>query len=94
MADRAIAAGFDMATEPLLRIFFYLPFQHHEDPASQARSLALFSLHRDLTGDGDQLRYAEGHAADIARFGRFPHRNAVLGRESTEAERAYLVNSV
>ena len=90
MADRAIAAGFDMATEPLLRMFFYLPFQHHEDPASQARSLELFTRHRDLTGDGEQLRYAQGHAAEIARFGRFPHRNAVLGREATEAERAYL----
>jgi len=90
MADRAIGAGFDMATEPALRIFFYLPFQHHEDPASQARSLVLFTRHRDLTGDGGQLRYAEGHAAEIACFGRFPHRNTVLGRESTEAERAYL----
>jgi len=90
MADRAIAAGFDMATEPMLRMFFYLPFQHHEDAASQARSVALFTRHRDLTGDGEPLRYAQGHAAEIARFGRFPHRNAVLGRDSTEAECDYL----
>ena len=90
MADRAIAAGFDMATEPMLRMFFYLPFQHHEDAASQAHSVALFTRHRDLTGDGEPLRYAQGHAAEIARFGRFPHRNAVLGRDSTEAECDYL----
>ena len=90
MAERAIAARFDMATEPLLRMFFYLPLQHHEDAASQARSVALFTRHRDLTGDSGSLRYAEGHAAEIARFGRFPHRNAVLGRETTAEERAYL----
>jgi uncharacterized protein (DUF924 family) len=90
MAERAIAAGFDMATEPLLRMFFYLPFQHHEDPASQARSIALFTRHRDLTSDGEPLRYAEGHAAEIACFGRFPHRNTVLGRETTPEEHAYL----
>jgi uncharacterized protein (DUF924 family) len=90
MADRAMAAGFDMAAEPELRMFFYLPFQHHENSISQARSIELFMRHRDLTGDGEPLRYAEGHAAEIARFGRFPHRNAVLGRESTEEERTYL----
>jgi uncharacterized protein (DUF924 family) len=92
MAERAIAAGFDMATEPLLRMFFYLPFQHHEDAVSQARSVEFFTLHRDLTGDREALRYAEGHAAEIARFGRFPRRNAVLGRKSTAEEHAYLAD--
>lgn len=90
MAERAMAAGFDMATEPRLRMFFYLPFQHHEDPASQARSIELFTRHRDLTGDSESLRWAERHAAEIARFGRFPHRNAVLGRETGAEERDYL----
>jgi uncharacterized protein (DUF924 family) len=90
VAERAIAAGFDMATEPPLRMFFYLPFQHHEDPASQARSVELFTRHRDLTGDSESLRWAVGHAAEIARFGRFPYRNLVLGRESTAEERDYL----
>jgi uncharacterized protein (DUF924 family) len=90
MASRALAAGFDLVTEPRLRIFFYTPFQHHEDAASQARSVELFTRHRDLTGDGEPLRYATEHAALIARFGRFPHRNAVLGRESTAEEQAYL----
>jgi uncharacterized protein (DUF924 family) len=91
MAGRAIAAGFDMATEPRLRIFFYLPFQHHEDSASQARSVELFTRHRDLTGDGESLRWAEGHAAEIARFGRLLHRNTVLGRETTAEEQAWLM---
>jgi uncharacterized protein (DUF924 family) len=94
MAERALAAGFDMATEPLLRMFFYLPFQHHEDAASQARSIALFTRHRDLTGDAEGLRYASEHAKLMARFGRFPHRNAVLGRELTLEERDYLAKAV
>jgi uncharacterized protein (DUF924 family) len=89
MTARAIAAGFDRAIEPQLRMFFYLPLQHHEDATSQARSVELFSRLRDLTGDGEPLRYAEEHAALIARFGRFPHRNAVLGRESTAEECRY-----
>jgi uncharacterized protein (DUF924 family) len=90
MANRALAAGFDLMTEPALRMFFYLPFEHHEDAASQARSIELFTRHRDLTGDSESLRYAREHAALIARFGRFPYRNAVLGRESTAEELAYL----
>jgi uncharacterized protein (DUF924 family) len=94
MAERALAAGFDMVTEPLLRMFFYLPFQHHEDAVSQARSIELFTRHRDLTGDGEPLRYASGHAELIACFGRFPHRNAVLGRVSTQDECEYLAKAV
>jgi uncharacterized protein (DUF924 family) len=94
MAERAIAAGFDMATEPLLRMFFYLPFQHHEDAVSQARSIAFFTRHRDLTGDAESLRYAIGHADMLARFGRFPHRNAVLARAPTQDERDYLAKAL
>lgn len=93
MADRALAAGFDMAAEPQLRMFFYMPFQHHEDPASQARSIGLFTRHRELTGDAEGLRYASEHARLIDRFGRFPHRNAVLGRESTQDERDHLAKA-
>ena len=92
MAGRALAAGFDMATEPQLRMFFYLPFQHHEDAASQARSIALFTRHRELIDDTEGLRYASEHARLIARFGCFPHRNAVLGRVSTPDECEYLTN--
>ena len=93
MAGSALAAGFDMAVEPLLRMFFYLPFQHHEDAVSQARSIALFTRHRELTGDTEGLRYAREHAGLIARFGRFPHRNAVLGRVSTPDECEYLAKN-
>lgn len=86
-ADRAVAAGFDEQIEPALRIFFYLPYEHSEAPADQRRSLELCAL----TGP-DYLRYAQEHADIIAQFGRFPHRNKALGRESTQAEIDYLAN--
>ena len=92
IADRALARGFDKAVTPDMRAFFYLPFEHHEDAASQARSLALFE---GLVGDGggeEGLRYAQIHADIIARFGRFPHRNTVMGRVSTPEETAYLAS--
>ena len=85
-ADRAIAAGHDRAVEPALRACFYLPFEHAEDAAEQARAVALF----ETAGDADTLKWAKLHADIIARFGRFPHRNAALGRESTAAEAAFL----
>ncbi|MDB5397598.1 MAG: hypothetical protein JWM91_5104 [Rhodospirillales bacterium] len=90
MAEQALARGFDMATEALVRMFFYLPFQHHEDAASQARSVELFTRHSELTGDSEGLRHARHHAETIARFSRFPHRNVLLGRDSAPEERAYL----
>lgn len=86
IAQRALARGFDAQTEPGLRAFFYLPFEHHEDPGSQARAVALF----EKLGDKEGLDYAILHADLIARFGRFPHRNAVMGRISTPEETAYL----
>ena len=86
IAERALARGFDAQTEPGLRGFFYLPFEHHEDAASQARAVALF----EKLGDKLGLDYAKLHADLIARFGRFPHRNAVMGRISTPEEAAYL----
>ena len=92
IADRAIARSFDMAFDPAMRQFFYLPFQHHEDPDSQARAVALTER---LTADGgaaENLRYARLHQEIIARFGRFPHRNAVMGRVSTPEETEYLAN--
>ena len=90
IAERALAQGFDEVTEPLLRPFFYLPFEHHEDSASQARGLKLFEQHAVATGDTNSLKYARIHAELIARFGRFPHRNLVMGRQSTEEETAYI----
>lgn len=86
IADRAIAQGFDQSVPVAERIFFYLPFEHSEDLADQERCVALVRA----IGNADLLRWAELHADIIRRFGRFPHRNAVLGRKTTPAERAYL----
>lgn len=86
IADRAMERGFDAATDPVMRQFFYLPLEHHEDAASQARAVALY----EKLGDAKGLQYAHIHADIIARFGRFPHRNAVMGRISTPAEIAFL----
>jgi len=85
VASRAILNGFDGAF-PDMRGFFYLPFTHSEDPADQDRCIALYKA----SGDADGLKWAELHADIIRRFGRFPHRNAILGRVSTPEERAFL----
>lgn len=75
---------------PVQRVFLYLPFEHSEDLADQDRSVALFERLRN-EGDYDSvIDYAHRHREVIARFGRFPHRNAVLGRENTPEEDAYL----
>lgn len=86
VADRAIVRGFDRAFAPAERQFFYLPFEHSEDLADQERSCA---LHR-AAGDAESLKWAEHHADIIRRFGRFPHRNAILGRTTTPEEQAFL----
>ena len=85
-ADRAIEKGCDRRIDPALRRFFYLPFMHSEELADQERSVAL----NEASGDGDAATWARDHRDLIARFGRFPHRNAVLGRESTAEEQAFL----
>lgn len=85
-AGRAIARGFDQATAMPERTFFYLPFEHSEALDDQERSVALFAA----TGDADSLKWAELHADIIRRFGRFPHRNAPLGRITTPDEQAFL----
>jgi uncharacterized protein (DUF924 family) len=90
VADRAIARGFDQATDPGLRLFFYLPFEHHEDAASQARAVTLCEKLSAETGVKDWLDFALLHQRLITRFGRFPHRNSVMGRISTPEETAYL----
>jgi uncharacterized protein (DUF924 family) len=86
VADRAIERGFDQQVDASERLFFYLPFEHSEEMADQARCVA---LHRAL-GDADSLKWAELHADIIQRFGRFPHRNSVLGRDTTPDEQAFL----
>lgn len=82
----AIDAGFDSRIEAELRTFFYLPFEHSEDLADQERALALY---RNMPGDNAD-RWARIHHDIIRRFGRFPRRNAALGRESTPEEQAFL----
>ena len=86
VAGRALARGFDQATEPALRQFFYLPFMHSEALTDQNRSVRLY----EALGDAEQLRYAIEHREVIQRFGRFPHRNRALGRDTTPAEKAFL----
>ena len=85
-ARNALAAGHDQAVAPFMRAFLYLPFEHSEDMADQDRSVALFRA----LGDEKYLGFAIGHRDVIARFGRFPHRNEILGRRSTPDELAYL----
>lgn len=85
-ADRAIEAGFDAEVDAALRVFFYLPFEHSEATADQRRSL---DLHARLPDQGADA-WARLHAEIIERFGRFPHRNPVLGRATTAEERAFL----
>jgi uncharacterized protein (DUF924 family) len=86
VAERAIAKGFDQQIAMPARGFFYLPFEHSEDMADQERSVALMRT----TGDADLVKWAELHADIIRRFGRFPHRNAVLSRHTTAEEQAFL----
>jgi uncharacterized protein (DUF924 family) len=89
LADTAIAEGFDRQVEPAFRPFFYLPFMHSETLADQERSLELYrTLHSE--GGTDNRRFAEEHHDIIARFGRFPHRNAALGRSTTPEEQTFL----
>jgi uncharacterized protein (DUF924 family) len=89
-ADDAIRRGFDASLDRYERWFLYIPYEHSEDLAMQRRALELFgALARDERLDGP-LRYAKRHAEIIERFGRFPHRNAILGRESTPEEIAFL----
>jgi uncharacterized protein (DUF924 family) len=87
-ARRAIANGFDAATEAQLRLFFYLPFEHAEDLAAQEEGVRLTAA----LGDSEYLKFANLHRDVIARFGRFPHRNAILGRVSNAEELTFLAS--
>lgn len=86
VAAGALLRGFDAQVPADLRTFFYLPFEHAEDMADQERCIALYKA----AGDADNLKWAELHADIIRRFGRFPHRNAVLGRATTPEEQKFL----
>ena len=86
IAQRAIATGLDQQLTPQQRWFLYMPFQHAEDRAVQVRSIELFTQ----LNDPSNLGYAQRHKEVIDRFGRFPHRNEVLGRVSTPEEAEFI----
>ena len=89
VAAAAIGAGHDLALPANRRIFLYMPFEHSEDLADQEQCVALMRA----LGDAEHLDWAERHYAVIARFGRFPHRNAILGRTSSEEEAWFLTQA-
>ncbi len=91
LAETALAKGWDKGLSAVEKLFVYLPFEHSEVLADQERSVALFSaLAAEHSGCEGFLDYAHRHHQVIARFGRFPHRNAALGRPSTPEETSYL----
>ena len=85
IARRALDRGFDDSLSEQRKWFLYMPFMHSENVADQERCVALFS-----SLPGDMVKYAVEHRDIVARFGRFPHRNQMLGRDTTAAERAFL----
>jgi len=89
-ASAVVDAGQDRRLDTFERWFCYLPFEHSERADAQDRSLALFGALADETGIRDPLVWAEKHAVIVRRFGRYPHRNAILGRPSTPEEIAFL----
>lgn len=86
VAAAAIENGFDADLSEKQKVFLYMPFMHSENLADQDRAVALF----EAAGLQDNLRWAKHHRGIVERFGRFPHRNAILGRDSTEDELAWL----
>ncbi len=85
-ARLGVDAGFDTQVDPALRQFFYLPFEHSESMADQDLACAL----SEASGDPELVKWAHLHCDIIRRFGRFPHRNTSLGRETTENEAEFL----
>jgi uncharacterized protein (DUF924 family) len=90
LADETVARGDDVPLIPVERWFVYLPYVHAESLAAQERAVSLYRRLREETGLDEPLVWAERHAEVIRLFGRFPHRNAILGRESTPEEIAFL----
>ena len=86
VTKRALAKGFDKEVPETLRTFFYLPLMHSEKLEDQQQCVALYKA----LGDENSLKYAQIHEDIIRRFGRFPHRNPVLGRDTTPEEKAFL----
>lgn len=86
LAQEVVARGDDTSFTPIERVFLYLPYMHSESRAIQAISVALY----ERNGLPDNLDFARRHKAIIDRFGRYPHRNEILGRPSTPEETAFL----
>jgi uncharacterized protein (DUF924 family) len=86
LAEEAITRGFDAGLTKDERMFLYLPFEHAEDPQAQARCVALMAT----LNDPELTKWAEAHQRIIDRFGRFPHRNRILGRASNPDETEFL----
>ena len=93
LSEATIAAFQDRELTPVQRVFLYLPFEHSEDLEDQDRSARLFSPLAQFPHLKECVVYAYEHRSVIAQFGRFPHRNAILGRESTPAELAFLAST-
>ncbi len=89
VAGRALARQFDQALPAKGKAFLYMPFMHSEKLADQDTAVALY----EAAGLADNLRFARHHRAIVQRFGRFPHRNAILGRSSTAEEAAWLASA-
>ncbi|MBX2835018.1 MAG: DUF924 domain-containing protein [Micavibrio sp.] len=88
IAKSSVAKGFDQILEPVKRGFLYLPFQHSEELDDQKKSVQLFGAMAEQNPAGDM--YAKRHLVPIEKFGRFPHRNAILGRQSSSEEVEFL----
>lgn len=86
LAQHALDHGFDRALDTRARKFLYMPFMHSEDKAMQSRCVELFSS----IDDAESLRYAIEHRDIVERFGRFPHRNPILGRDPTPEEAEFM----
>lgn len=91
IAEQAIKQGFDRQLLPIQRWFVYIPFEHSENLENQRYCLELFSNLQDDPDSASAISYAQLHYNVIERFGRFPHRNVILGRESTPEEEIFLL---
>ena len=89
-ARNAVDRGFDRHFLPVRRWFLYLPFEHAEDLQLQQQSVKLFEQLRDDAASASTIDYAIRHFEVIQRFGRFPHRNQILGRQTTPEEAEFL----
>jgi uncharacterized protein (DUF924 family) len=89
-AQKALEQGFDKEMLPVERWFIYLPFEHSENMEHQRRCIELFDQLKDDPESTYAIDYAQQHFKIMQRFGRFPHRNAILGRESTPEEIEFL----